>query len=82
MHALSGCDSTTSFSGIEKVKFFKTVCKGERYYNAASVIGESDIISDRVIEILEELFCNVYGATDEVTINSARYMLLSKLEKV
>ena len=27
VHALSGCDSTSSFSGIGKVKFFKTVCK-------------------------------------------------------
>ena len=27
VHALSGCGSTSSFSGIGKVKFFKTVCK-------------------------------------------------------
>ena len=70
VHALSGCDSTSSFSGIEKVKFFKTVCKGERYYNAASVFGESDTISDRVVEILEELFCDVYGATGNYKLRS------------
>ena len=79
---LSGCDSTISFSGIEKVKFFKSVCKDERYYNAASIPGESDNIKDTVVEILEELFCHVYGAADEIDINSASYMLFSKLKKV
>ena len=82
VHALSGCDSTSLFSGIEKVKFFKTVCKDERYYNAASIPGESDNIKDTVVEILEELFCHVYGAADEIDINSASYMLFSKLKKV
>ena len=45
VHALSGCDSTTSFSGIGKVKFFKSVCKDESYYNATSVLGESGTIN-------------------------------------
>ena len=80
MHTLSDCDSTSSFSGIRKGKFFKTVCKDERYYNAASILGESDTINDTVVEILEELFCHVYGATDEIDINSARYILFSKLK--
>ena len=70
MHDLSGCDSTSSFSSIGKVKSSKTVCKGERYYNVASIFGESVTINDKVVEILEELFCHVYGATDEIDINS------------
>ena len=82
VHALSGCDSTSSFSGIGKVKFFKTVCKDKRYYNAASVLGESDTINGTVVETLEELFCYVYGAKDEIDKNSARYMLFSKLKQV
>ena len=51
VHALSGCGSTSSFSGIGKVKFFKTVCKDKRYYNAASILRESDTINDTVVEI-------------------------------
>ena len=82
MHALLGCDSTSSLSGIGKVKFFKTVCKDEKCYNAASILGESETINDTVVDILEELFCDVYGAKDEIDINSARYMLFSKLKKV
>ena len=82
VHALSGCDSTSSFNGIGKIKHFKTVCKDERYYSAASVLGGSDTINDTVVEILEELFCHVYGATDEIDINSGHYMMFSKLKKV
>ena len=82
VYALSGCDSTSCFSGIGKLKFFKTVCKNERHYNVASVLGESGTINNTVVEILEELFRLVYGATDEIDINSAGYMLFSKLKKV
>ena len=42
VHTQSGCDSTNSFSGIGKVKFFKTKCKDLRYYSAASMLGERD----------------------------------------
>ena len=82
VYPLSGCNSTSSFNGIGKVKFSKTVCKDEKYYNAASILGESDTINDTVVEILEELFYHVYGTTDEIDINSALYVLLSKLKKV
>ena len=82
MHALSGCNSTSSFRGIGKIKFFKTVYKDERYYNAASILGESDTINDTVAEILEELFSHVYGETDGIDINSAHYMLFSRQKKV
>ena len=45
-------------------------------------LGGSDTLNDTVVEILEELFCHVYGATDEIDINSGHYMVFSKLEKV
>ena len=81
VHTQSGCDSTNSFSGIGKVKLFKTKCKDLRYYSAASMLGERDTINNTVVEILEDLFCHVYGAV-EIDINSARFMLLLKLKKV
>ena len=82
VHTQSGCDSTNSFSGIGKVKFFKTKCKDLRYYSAASMLGERDTKNNTVVEILEDLFCHVYGITVEIDINSARFMLLLKLKKV
>ena len=82
VHTQSGCDSTNSFSGIGKVKFFKTKCKDLRYYSAASMLGERDTKNNTVVEILEDLFCHVYGTTVEIDINSARFMLLLKLKKV
>ena len=33
VHALSGCDYKSSFSGIGKVKVLKIICKGKRYYH-------------------------------------------------
>ena len=51
VHALSGCDSTSSLSGIGKVKFFKPVCRDERYYNAASILEESETINATVADV-------------------------------
>ena len=79
---LSGYDSSSSFIGIGKVKFFQTLCKDERFYNAISILEESDTKNNAVVDILEELFYNVYGSTDEIDINFTRYMLFLKLKKV
>ena len=77
VHVLSGCDSTSSFSGIGKVDFFKVVCKNGKYYNAASKLGESETMNDTVIDVLEQLLCNVYDAKEEI--DSAHCILFSKL---
>ena len=79
---LSGYDFTSFFIGIGKVKFFKTLCKDERYYNAISILEESDTKNNTVVDILEELFCSLYGSTDKTDINSTHYMLFLKLKKV
>ena len=73
IHALSGCDSTSAISGIGKVKMFKAVCKEERFVNVAGLLGESLDQSDDVVDVLEELFCSLYGLKEEISINKARY---------
>ena len=72
IHALSGCDSTSAISGIDKVDMFKAVCKDERFVNAVALLGESLDLSDSVVDVLEELFCSLYGLKAEISINKAR----------
>lgn len=70
VHYLSGCNSTNSFRGIGKVKFFKTECKDKRYCSFNTWIHHKDT----VVDILKELFCDVYGATNRIDTNSVKSM--------
>ena len=56
IHVISGCDSTSAISGIDKVKLFKAYRKYERFVNLAALLGESLDLSDNVVGVLEELF--------------------------
>ena len=76
IHALSGCDSTSAISGIGKAKMFNAVCKDERFVHVAALLG------DNVVDVLEELFCSLYGLKKGMNINEARYILLTKWKKV
>ena len=51
---------------------FKAVCKDERFVNAVALLGESLDLSDSVADVLEELFCSLYGLKAEISINKTR----------
>ena len=82
IHALSGCDSTSCFSGFGKVKFYKTVRSDERFLTAASLLGENDEIPDTVVNVLEEFVCKLYGAKQEHNIDKVRLMKLTESKKL
>ena len=79
IHALSGWDV---ISGIGKIKIVKAVCKNERFVNAAALLGGILDLSDNVVDVLEELFCSLYGLREEISINEVRYRLFTKRKKV
>ena len=82
VQALSGCDSTSAVCGIGKVKMFKAICSDDRFLSAAALLGETEDLDPNVADVLEELFCNLYGVKDEIDINEARYRLFCERKKV
>ena len=82
LHALSGCDSTSCFNGLGKVKCLKVMQSDERFLDAASLVGEDKNLSSTVKEVLEEFVCKLYGAKQDVEINEARYRLFSKVRNI
>ena len=61
VHALSGCDSTSCFNGIGKVKFMKVLQADERFIDAAALLGENEHLTPVVKEVLEEFVCRFCG---------------------
>ena len=82
IHALSGCDSTSALVGIGKVKMFNTVCKEESFLDAAGLLGDDETVTENVFEILEELFCRLYGFKNQVNINHCRYEAITRKKKM
>ena len=82
IHALSGCDSTRTISGIGKVKMFKAVCKDERFVNAAALLRKILDLSGNVADVLEELLYTLYDLKKESSISEACDRLIARPKKV
>ena len=82
IHALSGCDSTSVFVGVGKVKLHNTVCNNERFLDAAALLGEEKTVTETLFDILEELYCRLYGFKTQTSINNCRYEILIKKKKM
>ena len=53
LHALSGCDSTSSFSGIGKKKCLQVLKSDQRFIEAACLLGENAAIPNVVLKFIE-----------------------------
>ena len=82
LHALSGCDSTSCFSGIGKAKCLKVLQTDQRFLDAACLLGEEENPSETVTEVLEEYVCHLYGNKKETSINTTRYKFFSTKKKL
>ena len=69
LHALSGCDSVSAINGIGKGKWLKTVTKSDKYIFAIQVLGEDIAVDKSTTNVIEKLFCHLYGMPEENEIN-------------
>lgn len=81
-HAMSGCDTTSSFYGLGKSKCYKTMESDEKFIDAFTLLGEHESISSTVAEVLEEYVCKLYGFKEEVSINEVRYKMFTSKKKI
>ena len=51
LHAITGCDTTSSFNGIGKVKCFKIMESEESFIDAMSLLGESLEMSNALVKL-------------------------------
>ena len=57
LHAFSGCDSTSVFHGIGKIKWLNLVKKHEIFCDGLCLLGESLDIEETVYDIIEQMVC-------------------------
>jgi hypothetical protein len=61
VHAITGCDTTSAFSGKGKCKAVKLVTHNQAYVRAMSKIGEEWVVSEETLKDTEALICQLYG---------------------
>ena len=73
LHVFSGCDSTSVFHGIGKIKWLNLVKKHEIFCDGLCLLGESLDIEETVYGIIEQMVCTAYEFEIVININEVRY---------
>ena len=72
-HALTGCDSTSGFASVGKVKFFEALKKHPTKYSSVSKLG-NDLDVSELMPGIEQFICHTYDNKATVKeVNECRY---------
>ena len=84
LHAFTGCDTVSAFSGKGKVIPFKLVFENQKFITAFSKVGVDLNMSDNLFKSLQEFTCQLYSKGTKVTeVNTLCYNLFrSKCGKI
>lgn len=76
LHAFTGCDTVSSFSGQSKIKGFKLLVENEEFKNCFTHLGDEWQLSEEVFKGLQVFTCKLYASrTDREEVNDLRYDL-------
>ena len=76
MHAYTGCDSVSAFSGKGKVKAFKLAMSDRDLQSMFTDLGTNWEVSDALMKKLEKFTCQLYATKYGGDINQLRYHML------
>ena len=78
MHAFTGCDSTSAFRGIGKIKPIKVLEKKIDFEDTLVVLGESWDVLETLRSDLEKFTCAIYGHPRFKSLDLLRLHLLKR----
>ncbi len=81
LHALTGCDSVSAFSGKGKTKAFRLVKENKQLRKLILPLGHNVPVRDEDAADVEEFVCCMYGKADK-DVNEVRYHLFCKMKNV
>lgn len=76
LHVFTGCDSVSSFKGKSKITAFKLMKESTSYICAFKELGTSWDVSQKLIEIMEQFVCALYGQKSCKSVDLCRYNCL------
>ena len=78
-HAISGCDTVSSTFGMGKWKAFNKFKVSPYWRSAIKTLRDNDIEIDRMVELREKLYINLYGkvATNTKSLDQVREIMFN-----
>lgn len=76
LHVLTGCDSTSCFKGIGKIKPLKLLLKSPTHCESIRHLGDEWDIDENLVNACEEFVCAIYGKAKYKKVDEARYVML------
>ena len=78
LHAYTGCDMTSSFKGIGKLKPLKILQSCGEYEETLGNLGNKLDISEHSLSVLQKFTCSIYGNKNFDSIDMLRLHLLKR----
>lgn len=75
-HSYTGCDTTSAFSGLGKIKGLRLLTKNAAYVDAFTKLGSNWALTPDVFSVLEKFTCQLYCQNTSVEkVNVLRYQM-------
>ena len=78
IHALTGCDTVSSFSSKGKVKPWRLIKNNPAIGESLVALGDQLITTSGLVDATEQFVCNLYDKSSVSNINLLRYRLFSQ----
>jgi len=76
LHAFTGCDSVSAFSGMGKIKGLKLMRGNKEFLDALSKLGSEWTLNRDVVDTLQAFTCQLYASrTHDTEVNALRFNL-------
>ena len=79
LHAYSGCDSTSAFKGLGKVKPLKKLLQMPKFVPVLARLGDSWHVPTELVDDLDEFTCAIYERPRMRRVDEARFLKMSQL---
>ena len=77
LHAFTGCDSVSSFSGKGKKASLKQCRKNEAACQTMTILGRSFNTDDVLFSLCEKFVCHMYGYPEVYRVDNCRYQMFA-----
>ena len=78
LHAYTGCDTTSAFKGLGKVKPLKIMQQKPKFVSVLAGLGDTWNVPERLIDDLEAFTCAIYGRARFTSVDKLRHHMIKE----
>ena len=79
LHAYTGCDSTSAFKGLGKIRPVKTLSRMPKFTEVLARLGDEWQVPADLLDDLDAFTCALYGKPRTKSVNDMRLMMMNDL---